>query len=344
MASKRTDIFFSAFDAWISGREGNLWDAVTRSELLFHPSDIRHMLWSLRENMTLNALRSWQLDEYETTDAAVLCLHAGNLPLVGFQDVVAVYLSGRPYRGKISRKDPFLLPSFLEVLCSRDPLFNAKWSVELHDLNDDIHTLVFAGSESSIPAVRTLLQKSGVLHRDTEEIVRTASMSIAYLPQPEGKDFEDLAEAVLRYDGNGCRSVKMVVSDSELSDVACGLEDAFEAWWIKNGIHPPKMSELTRYDRATAAAVGHPSLQIEHLLWVDSPEPGGNAHRLLWLKGGLAMLESLITTHKKSVQQVYSRNGGFLSEMIPDAEPLFRAQDPPICWMPDGIDLLGRLV
>ena len=49
---------------------------------------------------------------YEQTH--VLCIHAGNLPLVGLQDALAVLLAGHCYTGKISKRS---LPQFLYCKC-----------------------------------------------------------------------------------------------------------------------------------------------------------------------------------------------------------------------------------
>ena len=64
-------------------------------------------------------------------DTVFYALHAGNLPLVGFQDVLAVLLSGAGYAGKLSRKDPWLIASFFDVLRQLHPQIPVQISTDL---------------------------------------------------------------------------------------------------------------------------------------------------------------------------------------------------------------------
>ena len=88
-------------------------------EGLFSFEDIKFQIRALKENIDSGQVKEWakraELGERKNSfNQKVLCLHAGNLPLVGFQDALGTILSGADYFGKVSRKDPYLLPTFLE--------------------------------------------------------------------------------------------------------------------------------------------------------------------------------------------------------------------------------------
>src|SRR5690606_21842965 len=101
MVERRIATFMNAFTAWIQAQEGDIQVAVERSSERFHRADIMYMLQHLRTRVTADNLQQWVDQSYvESSPSDVLCLHAGNLPLVGFQDVAAVWLSGHNYRGK----------------------------------------------------------------------------------------------------------------------------------------------------------------------------------------------------------------------------------------------------
>ena len=51
---------------------------------------------------------------------------AGNLPLVGFHDVVCVLLSGHRVVIKLSSKDKSLIPAFIDILESKFPEINDR--------------------------------------------------------------------------------------------------------------------------------------------------------------------------------------------------------------------------
>lgn len=345
MVEQRIDQFIDAFDAWIQAREGNIREAVGLTSERFHRQDVLHMLEHLRKRVTRDSLRSWvKVSYHEGPQRDVLCLHAGNLPLVGFQDLIAVWLAGHRYQGKLSRKDPFLMDSFLGVLASRAGTDRLEWSTQLEDLavRPSIH-IMFAGSELTVPQLRSRLEGEGRADGGTHWHVRTASFSVAWLKEADGQDYEDLAEAILRYDGAGCRSVKVVVSDVPLTADSCGITDAFEAWWSRQGSYR-KPSEQTLYDRAVLHAVERPYLLLEHLLLETEGELNGNPDRILWLQGGQERVEALLGRYGGKIQSVYG-SGRVSQTQVgeQELEALARAQDPELNWRPDGKDPLQSL-
>jgi hypothetical protein len=112
-----------ATEKWLDHENSSLQKAIrqTVDEGLFSQHDIEFQLSVLRENIANGDIREWVnrselSDEQNAKGQKVLCLHAGNLPLVGFQTALGTILSGAEYYGKLSRKDPYLLASFLYCL------------------------------------------------------------------------------------------------------------------------------------------------------------------------------------------------------------------------------------
>src|SRR5690606_16364093 len=110
-----------------------------------------------------------------------------------------------------------------------------------------------------------VLTKAGLADESTRFVMRTASFSVAWLRGATDRDYGDLAEAILRYGGNGCRSVKAVVSDVSLLSESCDLTDALEAWWTRQPDHRAP-TERTRFDVAALHAAERPYLLLEQLL------------------------------------------------------------------------------
>src|SRR5699024_5086355 len=116
----RIDTLLEATDNWLFSDNRYLADAVDRTvqEGYFSFQDVNYALDGLRTSIRTEHIEQWihVAEMNENSNAAgesVLCLHAGNLPLVGFQDAFATLLSGARYTAKISRKEPYLLPTFL---------------------------------------------------------------------------------------------------------------------------------------------------------------------------------------------------------------------------------------
>jgi hypothetical protein len=345
MIEQRIDVFMDAFTAWIEAKEGNIREAADRTSELFHRGDVMHMLGHLRKRVTHDSLSDWVSHSYrESPPTDVLCLHAGNLPLVGFQDLVAVWLSGHRYMGKLSRKDPWLMASFLEVLSKRDNESRLAWSTNLDDLPVcPAGHVLFAGSERTVPAIRERLLGEGRADGGTQWHIRTASFSIAWLEGAVGQDYRDLAEAILRFDGAGCRSVKVVVSDVPLTSGSCGVTDTLEEWWSRQPSYR-KPTPQTTFDVAVLHAVERPYLLLEHLLLETEGDLNGNPDRILWLRGGQERVEALLGRYGAKIQSVYASGRVSRTQVAGrELEALARAQDPKVDWCPDGEDVLAGI-
>ena len=180
------------------------------------------------DNENKEAYRVTQLRERSN----ILCIHAGNLPLVGLQDVIAVLLAGYCYTGKISRKDPYLLSSILSWLIQfgwREQI--QHWTQNTADIPvNNYDEVLFAGSESSLSSVRKTLIEARILDEETSWLNRIASFSIAYCPSKEAviEQSTEFMDALMRHGGKGCRSVGVVVSPVGLNELRIPLENAMK--------------------------------------------------------------------------------------------------------------------
>ncbi len=162
----------------------------------------------------------------------ILCIHAGNLPLVGLQDVIAVLLAGHCYTGKISQKDPYFLPSILSWLIQfgwREQI--QYWTQNTADIPvNNYDEVLFAGSESSLNSVRKTLIEARLLDEETPWLNRIASFSIAYCPSKKAviEQSTKFMDALMRHGGKGCRSVGVVVSPVGLNELRIPLENAMK--------------------------------------------------------------------------------------------------------------------
>ena len=72
---------------------------------------------------------------------------AGNIPLVGLHDFLAVFLSGHFALVKRSSDDEYLIPVLVKVLLRHDPLFEGDW-VFVDRLND-MEAVIATGSDNT---------------------------------------------------------------------------------------------------------------------------------------------------------------------------------------------------
>jgi hypothetical protein len=135
----------------------------------------------------------------ETTIKTVGLVMAGNLPLVGFHDVLCVFVSGHKSKIKLSEKDPYLLPYLLKLLEKIDP--QTATYFELVERLQDIDAVIATGSNNSARYFEAYFGKY-------PHIIRKNRNGVAVLTGAETPDeLHELGHDVFRYFGLGCRNV-----------------------------------------------------------------------------------------------------------------------------------------
>ncbi|MFU8811321.1 MAG: hypothetical protein ACNA78_00055 [Balneolaceae bacterium] len=331
---------------WLRPDNDLLKKAIDRTvqEGLFSMSDIRYQIRALKKEATEAALLEWvgELNCVDGDPARVLCLHAGNLPLVGFQDVLAVALSGAGYAGKISKKDPYLLPTFFPHLQAEGLLNNAIWSTDLNTMDGvNSDAVLFSGSTDTVDHILPVLYQQDMVKPNVPILQRTAHYSMAYIHDAEPTTMRNLVDSVFRYGGQGCRSVALVVAPFSLRSEKCHFTDYVESFWLHSPQHIKARPAL--YHRfAYNKAMGYEQMWLDHFLVEETTMHPTEPFVLHWVVGGLETVKQLALDYEDGLQAVYSSGPEFTAGRF-KAEPLVSAQQPPISWKPDGTDPLQWL-
>lgn len=127
---------------------------------------------------------------------------AGNIPLVGFHDLLCCYLSGHYVRIKMSSKDNILLTHLLQKLYEHDD--EAKQDIQISEMLKACDVYIATGSNSSAQYFEKYFAKY-------PHIIRKNRTSIAVINGKETpENLESLADDVYIYFGLGCRNVTKV--------------------------------------------------------------------------------------------------------------------------------------
>ncbi len=294
----------------------------------FSREEVQLQLASFRRNLAEGDLEHWaemhgMSDNRHAKHLKVLCLHAGNLPMVGMQDAVASILSGADYFGKISRKDPYLLPSFLDSV-NMNGIRNARqWSLDLADFKKlKADRILFAGSTESVQAVKKSLEEHQLLAENPRYLIRTAKTSIAYAEEIT----DEIRDAMFLYNGRGCRSVGIVVSPRGLKEV----KDAFDT---TQAVQHPKADYLKAYYQALEKSF----IETKGKLIVESRDFPEEDYLIHWIPGWKEDIPKLQEQFGDRVQTVYADGDE-------NFEALSRAQSPRLYWKPDGMDVLESIL
>ncbi|MEI6900759.1 MAG: acyl-CoA reductase, partial [Bacteroidota bacterium] len=125
---------------------------------------------------------------------------AGNIPLVGFHDLLCVLFSGHKALVKLSSEDRFLLPAIIEIINSND-----------HKFNEYIHITSerFTGFDAIIATGSNNTNRYFEYYFGNHpHILRKNRNGIGVLTGLEQEsDLEALADDIFLYFGKGCRNI-----------------------------------------------------------------------------------------------------------------------------------------
>lgn len=134
-----------------------------------------------------------------TSPKTVGLVMAGNIPLVGFHDLLCVFVAGHRALVKLSDKDRFLLPYLLKLLAEADARTEAYF--EITERLQVFDAVIATGSNNSARYFELYFGK-------VPNIIRKNRNAVAVLDGSEsGDDFKALGKDIFRYFGLGCRNV-----------------------------------------------------------------------------------------------------------------------------------------
>lgn len=150
-----------------------------------------------------SVLKQWASGyDLATTPRKVAVIMAGNIPLVGFHDLLCVLLSGHNILIKYSSKDK-LLPEFIRrKLIEIEPRFTG--SIEVEERLKGFDAVIATGSDNTSRYFEYYFGKY-------PNIIRKNRTSVAILNgQEKDEDLKKLGTDVFSYFGLGCRNVSKV--------------------------------------------------------------------------------------------------------------------------------------
>jgi hypothetical protein len=132
----------------------------------------------------------------------IALIMAGNIPLVGFHDLLATLIAGHDLLLKLSSKDQYLTKYVIEKLIEIEPSFREKISIEEQLKNFD--AVIATGSDNSARYFDYYFGKY-------PHIIRKNRTSVAILTGEEtSEDYEKLGTDIFTYYGLGCRNVSKI--------------------------------------------------------------------------------------------------------------------------------------
>lgn len=181
----------------------------------FTERDIRRAVDAIRcEMLDGEKLRRWRASyPTSTTPRRVAIIMAGNIPLVGFFDLLCVVMAGDECYVKTSSKDTVLMHFIVDELksiCATIPIYD-------YHADDHYDKVIATGGDD---ANRYFEEH----FHGTQRLLRGSRHSVALLTGEESpNDIEALCEDICAYSGMGCRSVSMIFAprNTHFDNIKC---------------------------------------------------------------------------------------------------------------------------
>lgn len=158
---------------------------------------------SLQETSLSKWLENYQINENNDPKTIGLIL-AGNIPLVGFHDILCALFSGNRVLAKLSSKDQDLYQIILDLLIAKDPAYKNQIQFTENHLKN-IDAIIATGSDNSARYFEYYFSKY-------PNIIRKNRNAVAILKGDESaEDFDNLGKDIFTYFGLGCRNVSFLL-------------------------------------------------------------------------------------------------------------------------------------
>lgn len=304
----------------------------------FSEREICHAVEAIRTQMLdEHLLRPW-LNRYPSlpthTPRNILVVMAGNIPLVGFFDLLCVIASGNHCLVKPSSKDRVLMQYIIDQLHGIDP----HVAVEIFDEQTTPDAVIATGSDN---AVRHFRAKYGSLPM----LLRGSRSSIAILTGEESDtNLKELCDDIYMYSGLGCRNISMIFvpENYDIEHLAVIMRPHKE--------HNIGYSNNYRQRRAIVAMNQVAHIDLGHSLLIEEREfPTAITQINFSRYSSLTSVVEWLSAHDEEIQCVACNDTAFINEHATTCPPLRRAipvgttQQPSLTDYPDALDVMEWL-
>lgn len=214
--------FLASDDATIQA----LLASVSVKNAWYTPQFVKQQFEALASSLQVEKLTAWLKDYPEgESDKKVGLVLAGNLPLVGFHDILCVLITGFKAQIKTSSDDAGLTAFVLHKLMEIEPDFSKQ--IDLVDKLSDYDLVIATGSNNSARYFEHYFGKK-------PHIIRKNRNSVAVISGQESQDeLTQLGHDIFDYFGLGCRSVSKVYIPADY-DIHPFFEALESFSWIKD--------------------------------------------------------------------------------------------------------------
>lgn len=290
----------------------------------FTEENVKNSLEGIAFMLRKEKLKKWVKDYSLDNEVpkVVGVVMAGNIPLVGFHDLLCVLLAGHFAAIKPSSDDHFLTNTLVGWILEIEPRF--KKNIEIREKLNNIDSVIATGSDNTSRYFEYYF-------RDIPHIIRKNRTSVAVIDGNETADeIRNLGDDIFSYFGLGCRNVSKVFSPQgyDLRE----LFPQFESF--KEHIHHHKYRNNYDYHKSIYLVNKTPHLDTGFLLTVSSDD----------LVSPISVLYHQEYDSNENLKKVLEANEEKIQCVVgKDHIPFGQAQRPELWDYADNVDTLEFL-
>jgi hypothetical protein len=261
------------------------------------------------------------------TSIKVGLVMAGNIPLVGFHDLLSVLISGHIAHVKFSSQDSFLMQFMINEIKSISEEMSKH--IVLVERMNDADAIIATGSDNSARYFKHYFASK-------PHIIRQNRTAIAVLNGEETKEeLKAFGDDYFQYFGLGCRNVSKVYVPKgyelpRLIDALLGYEKVLDHHKYRNNYD---------YNKSIYLVNKEPHLDSGFFMMRESEELVSPISVLFYeYYNSPAELDLVLATNSEKIQCVVSANAWYEGSL-----PLGKAQNPELWDYADGVDTLEFL-
>lgn len=252
---------------------------------------------------------------------------AGNIPLVGFHDLLSVLIAGHIAHVKLSSQDTYLMQFMINEIKSISEEMGQQ--IVLVERMNDADAIIATGSDNSARYFKHYFASK-------PHIIRQNRTAIAVLNGEETKEeLKAFGDDYFQYFGLGCRNVSKVYVPKgyelpRLIDALLGYEKVLDHHKYRNNYD---------YNKSIYLVNKEPHLDSGFFLMRESEELVSPISVLFYeYYNSPAELDLVLATNSEKIQCVVSANAWYEGSL-----PLGKAQNPEHWDYADGVDTLEFL-
>lgn len=314
----------------IAGHQRDIIKSVYQKNQWFVPAFTLKALQGIAYMLEAEKLQQWiagyPLKNKKSLDIGIIM--AGNIPLVGFHDLLTVLLSGNQAIVKLSHNDDLLIPFLIDLLGSIEPDIVKQIVFQNSIIRAD--AIIATGSDNT-----SRYFEHAYLH--IPHIIRKNRTSCCIIHGDEDRnDYANLADDMFSYFGMGCRNVSKIYipENFDIHDLS-GVFDNYK--WTGNH---SKYANNYRYIKSICNLENKPFIDGEFFIFREDRRivsPLACIYYERYQDAG--DLDQKLTFNKSKIQCIVSRK-----TLYPDSISLGNAQSPEPWDYADNMDTMKFLL